>query len=83
MAKKTFTGQVVSDKMQKTVVVEIVRFVAHPIYGKRVKKTTKLKADVNGMTPKVGQVVKIEQARPMSKGKNFIVVEIAKEGENK
>jgi small subunit ribosomal protein S17 len=83
MAKKTFTGQVVSDKMQKTVVVEIVRFVAHPIYKKRVKKTTKLKADTNGLTPKIGQFVKIEQARPMSRGKNFVVTKIAKEGDIK
>ena len=73
--KKTLVGQVISDKMQKTVVVMIVRKVQHPIYKKIIKKTKKLKADTNNMDVKVGDTVKIEETRPLSKDKFFKVIE--------
>lgn len=74
--KKRFTGKVVSDKMNKTVVVAFTRKVPHPMYGKLLKKTTRLKADTNGMTVTVGNTVVIEETRPMAKGKFFKVIEI-------
>lgn len=79
MAKRTFVGKVVSNKMQKTVVVEIGRQIAHPIYKKMIKRTTKIKADTNGQEINIGQNVKIEQTRPLSRDKYFKVVEIIKE----
>ena len=79
MAKKTFIGKVVSNKMVKTIVVEIERRVAHPVYKKVVKKTSRIKADTNNMEVGIGQVVKIEQSTPMSADKFFKVIEIIKE----
>ena len=79
MAKKIFIGKVVSDKMTNTIVVEIERMVKHPVYKKMIKRTGRIKADTNNMTPKMGQYVKIEQARPMSRNKNFKLIEIIKE----
>ena len=73
--KKTFVGTVVSNKMINTVVVEITRSIPHPMYGKQIKKTNKLKADTNSMEVSVGDTVKIEETRPISKEKNFKVVE--------
>lgn len=81
MAKKVFIGKVVSDKMTKTVVVAIERLVKHPVYKKTLRRTGKIKADTNGMEPKAGQFVKIEQTRPVSRDKSFKVVEIIGEKE--
>lgn len=80
MSKKTLIGKVVSDKMQKTIVVEVERKVAHPVYKKIITKTKKFKADTNGMEAKIGETVKIEQSIPMSHDKKFKLVEIIKEG---
>ncbi len=69
---KTLQGVVVSDKMQKTVVVKVDRFEKHPKYGKYLKISKKYKAhDEAGH--KVGDVVTIVECRPMSKDKHFIV----------
>lgn len=76
MAKKTFVGKIISAKMQKTVVVAINRRVQHPIYKKILTKTTKLKADTNNLALKEGDLVKIEETRPLSRDKYFKVVEI-------
>ena len=76
MARKTLVGKIVSNKMQKTVVVEIERRIRHPIYGKIVKKTKRLKADDNGFKVEVGESVKIEQAKPISRDKYFKVIEV-------
>ena len=73
--KRTLTGTVVSTKMQKTVVVAIERKVAHKLYGKLIKVTKKIKADTNGMTLVEGDVVKIQGTRPLSRDKNYKVVE--------
>lgn len=74
MAKKILEGTVVSDKMQKTVVVQVVRKFRHPMYNKIIKKTTKFKADTNGMEIVFGDLVRIEETRPMSKDKYFKVI---------
>jgi len=81
MAKRTFTGKVVSDKMTKTVVVSIERLVRHPVYQKTLKRSGKIKADTNGMEVKIGQFVKIEQTRPISKDKSFKVIKVISEKE--
>jgi small subunit ribosomal protein S17 len=75
-ARKVRTGLVVSDKMQKTVVVAIERRVPHPVYGKMVTRTTRLKAHDEQNSAKAGDTVRIMETRPMSKDKRWRVVEI-------
>jgi len=74
--RKEFVGKVISDKMDKTIVVAIERYVPHPLYKKRVKKTTKLYAHDEENKCKVGDIVRIRESRPLSKLKRWIVVEI-------
>lgn len=75
-ARKTRVGLVVSDKMQKTVVVAIERRVRHPVYGKMVTRTKKLKAHDEANSAKTGDTVRIMETRPLSRDKRFRVVEI-------
>ncbi len=75
-ARKTRTGFVVSDKMQKTVVVLIERRVPHPVYGKMVTRSKKFKAHDEENSAKVGDLVRIMETRPLSKDKRWRVVEI-------
>ena len=75
-ARKTRIGRVVSDKMQKTVVVAIERRVPHPVYGKMVTRTRKLKAHDEENTAKNGDLVRIAETRPLSKDKRWRLVEI-------
>ncbi|MDD3396102.1 MAG: 30S ribosomal protein S17 [Acidaminococcaceae bacterium] len=72
----TRVGKVVSDKMQKTVVVALERLVQHPLYHKGVKHTIKFKAHDENNEAHVGDTVKIVQTRPLSKDKCWRVVEI-------
>ena len=74
--RKTRVGLVVSDKMQKTVVVAIERRVPHPVYGKMMTRTTRLKAHDEESSAKAGDTVRIMETRPMSKDKRWRVVEI-------
>ena len=74
--RKTRVGLVVSDKMQKTVVVAIERRVPHPVYGKMMTRTTRLKAHDEENTAKAGDTVRIMETRPMSKDKRWRLVEI-------
>ena len=75
-ARKVRTGLVVSDKMQKTVVVAIERRVPHPVYGKMVTRTKRLKAHDEENAAKTGDTVRIMETRPLSKDKRWRVVEI-------
>ena len=75
-ARKTRVGVVVSDKMQKTVVVAVERRVPHPVYGKMVTRTKKLKAHDEENSAKTGDTVRIMETRPLSKDKRWRVVEI-------
>ena len=75
-ARKTRVGVVVSDKMQKTVVVAIERRLAHPVYGKMVTRTKRLKAHDEQNAAKTGDTVRIMETRPLSKDKRWRVVEI-------
>jgi len=74
--RKTRVGLVVSDKMDKTVVVAIERRVPHPVYGKMMTRTTRLKAHDEQNTAKEGDTVRIMETRPMSKDKRWRLVEI-------
>ena len=74
--RKTRGGMVVSDKMDKTIVVAIEDNVKHSLYGKIVKKTVKFKAHDENNECRVGDKVKIMETRPLSKDKNWRLVEI-------
>jgi small subunit ribosomal protein S17 len=75
-SRKTRIGLVVSDTMEKTVVVSIERRVQHPVYGKMVRRTKRLKAHDEANDAKTGDTVRIMETRPMSKDKRWRVVEI-------
>lgn len=74
--KKTRTGVVVSDRMQKTVVVRIEQRVRHPLYGKIYRRTNKLHAHDEDSRARVGDTVRVVETRPLSKTKRWRVVEI-------
>ena len=74
--RKTRTGKVVSNKMDKTIVVAIVDHVKHPLYGKIVKRTYKLKAHDENNECNMGDTVKVMETRPLSKDKRWRLVEI-------
>ncbi len=75
-SRKTRVGKVVSDKMDKTVVVTVEDRVAHPVYKKIIKRTYRLKAHDEKNECGVGDVVKVMETRPLSKDKRWRVVEI-------
>lgn len=74
--RKTRTGKVVSDKMDKTIVVAIETSVKHPLYKKIIKRTYKLKAHDENNECKTGDKVKVMETRPLSKDKRWRLVEI-------
>lgn len=76
--RKVRVGNVVSDKMDKTVVVAVETFVTHPLYKKQMKKTTKFKAHDENNECEIGDIVKIMETRPLSKDKNWRLVNIVK-----
>ncbi|PKL52385.1 MAG: 30S ribosomal protein S17 [Nitrospira bacterium HGW-Nitrospira-1] len=75
MINKTYTGKVVSNKMDKTVVVAITRLFQHPVYKKTVKKVSKFKAHDAGNVCEIGDTVLITETRPISKDKRWLVLE--------
>ena len=74
--RKTRVGKVVSDKMDKTIVVAIEDHIKHPLYGKIVKKTVKLKAHDEKNECGIGDTVKVMETRPLSKDKRWRLVEV-------
>jgi small subunit ribosomal protein S17 len=74
--RKVRRGRVVSDKMNKTVVVAVERLVEHPLYGKRVKRTQKFHAHDENNEAQVGDLVEIRETRPLSKMKRWRVARI-------
>jgi len=74
--RKSFIGRVISDKMDKTVVLAVTRRIAHARYNKVVKRTTKYKAHDEKNECKVGDVVRVIETRPLSKDKRWKVLEI-------
>lgn len=77
--RKALVGTVVSDKMEKTVIVTVARTTRHPVYGKVLKASKKYKAHDENNHAKMGDVVRIRECRPISKEKNFFVEEILKQ----
>jgi small subunit ribosomal protein S17 len=77
---KTLTGKVVSNKMQKTITVAVERYVPHPEYGKYQRRTTKFLAHDENNESKEGDVVAIEECRPLSRHKNWRLVRIVSRG---
>ena len=74
--KKIKTGWVISDKMQKTIIVKVMRLSKHPRYGRIIKKYNKFKVHDEGNKAKIGNLVKIQETRPLSKDKRWRLVEI-------
>ena len=74
--RKTRTGKVVSNKMQKTIVVAVEDHVKHPLYNKIVKRTYKLKAHDENNECQIGDTVKVMETRPLSKDKRWRLVEV-------
>jgi small subunit ribosomal protein S17 len=74
--RKVRMGKVVSDKMEKTIVVAVETKVRHPLYGKTVNRTTKFKAHDENNDAKTGDIVRIMETRPLSKDKRWRLVEI-------
>jgi len=79
--RKTRTGVVLSDKMDKTVLVRIDRKVKHPVYGKIVKRSSKLAAHDEQNDAHVGDTVRVMETRPLSKSKRWRVVEVVERAE--
>nr|MBI3614002.1 30S ribosomal protein S17 [Nitrospirota bacterium] len=79
--QREWVGSVVSNKMNKTVVVAVDRFVSHPIYRKVLRRVTRLKAHDEQNSCKVGDRVRLVETRPISKDKHWRVVEIVERGQ--
>jgi small subunit ribosomal protein S17 len=78
MARKVLSGVVVSDKMQKTVVVSVETAMRHPLYGKVIRKSKKYMAHDEQETCHEGDLVRIEESRPLSRKKRWKVVEVVR-----
>lgn len=76
--KRSVTAKVVSDKMDKTITVMIERKVAHPLYKKYIKRSTKLHVHDEANEAKIGDTVLIEESRPLSKTKSWVLLEVVK-----
>ena len=77
--RKVLQGRVVSDKMEKTITVQVDTFKFHPTYGKRIKYSKKYKAHDENNSANMGDIVRIAETRPLSKDKYFRLVEIVEE----
>ncbi len=75
MSKKIYTGKVVSDRMDKTVVVAVTSFFQHPVYKKTLKRVAKFKAHDEENKYHIGDTVKIIETRPLSKDKRWVVLD--------
>ena len=73
---RTLVGKVVSDKMDKTIVVMIERSIKHPKYGKIMKRRTKIHAHDENQVCVIGNTVKVRESRPLSKTKTWVLVEV-------
>jgi small subunit ribosomal protein S17 len=79
---KTKTGRVVSNKMEKTIVVAVENVIEHPLYKKRVKQTRKFQAHDEAGEAHVGDVVRIGETRPISKNKTWRLLEIIRKADH-
>lgn len=78
--RRRLTGRVVSNKMQKTVVVVVETTTSHPVYGKTLRARKRYKAHDEGSTCGVGDLVRIVETRPISKDKSWVVEEVLERG---
>jgi small subunit ribosomal protein S17 len=78
---RTLTGVVVSNKMDKTITVRVERQVKHPIYGKFIRRSTKVHAHDADNACNQGDLVRVEECRPLSKSKHFRLVEVLERAE--
>ena len=76
---RTVTGKVVSDKMQKSIIVSVERSFTHPLFGKYVRRSTKLHAHDENNSARLGDIVTIQETRPLSKTKTWKLVEIVEQ----
>jgi len=74
--KRTLTGKVISDKMDKTITIKVERQVKHPLYGKFIKRSTKVHAHDETNECKMGDTVTVVECRPLSKSKSWQLVEV-------
>jgi len=81
MPKKKLVGTVVSNKMDKTVVVNVERIFAHPLYGKTIKRSKKYHAHDAENICSIGDIVEIEESKPYSKTKKYVVTRIVRKRE--
>lgn len=79
---RTITGRVSSDKMDKTITIVVDRLVRHPIYGKYIRRSTKVHAHDENNDCHQGDLVKIKQCRPLAKTKSWTLVEILERAQN-
>ena len=80
MPKKTYTGEVVSDRIDKTVVVVVTRLAQHPLYKKTIKKASRFKAHDRENKCRIGDMVSIVESSPISKDKKWTVLDIVRKG---
>lgn len=80
-SQRTIIGKVISDKMNKTIVVQIERKVKHPLYGKYIRRFSKMYAHDEENACRIGDLVLIQQSRPLSKTKRWKLIEILKREE--
>ena len=71
---RVLTGVVTSDKADKTITVKVERKVKHPLYGKVIKRVTKVRAHDEGNTASIGDIVSVKECRPISKSKTWVIV---------
>ncbi|HMQ12098.1 MAG TPA: 30S ribosomal protein S17 [Candidatus Competibacter phosphatis] len=79
--ERTLTGRVTSNKMDKTITVAIERLVKHPVYGKYIRRTTKLHAHDEHNRCHEGDMVTIKQCRPLSKSKSWMLVDVVRQAQ--
>ena len=79
--RREFIGTVISDRMQKTIIVRIMRLKEHPKYSRIMKRYNKFKVHDEKNTAKIGDIVRIQESRPLSKDKYFRLIEIVKKAQ--
>ena len=78
---RTLTGTVISDKMNETIVVLVERRVKHPVYGKYIRRSTKVHAHDKGNQCQMGDLVTVQECRPISKTKSWVLLEVKERAE--
>lgn len=80
--RKEYIGEVISDKMQKTIIVKVMRMAKHAKYNRIIKKFSKFKCHDEKQQAKIGDTVRVQETRPLSKDKRYRLVDIVKKAES-